>query len=59
MVAPDEATAERLTEEYIGQPGDASTAAQQEEERFYISQIEMVDNHSFDAILVDEGPLRS
>ncbi|MGB8648653.1 MAG: hypothetical protein WCF84_25675 [Anaerolineae bacterium] len=57
MVAVDELTAERLAEEFIGPVADGSTPEQQAQEHFFITQIETVDNHSFDALLVDEGPV--
>ncbi len=56
MVAEDEMHAESLAEEFIGEVQDNSTPEQQAAEHFYVTQIELVDNHAFDAILVSEGP---
>ncbi len=54
MQAPDEATAERLAEEFIGGVKDSSTPQQRAEHQFQIETVETVDNHAFDAILVEE-----
>ncbi|MGE5140622.1 MAG: hypothetical protein ACM3JD_14235 [Rudaea sp.] len=58
--AENEATAELLTEEYVGGVADASTAKERAEQQFKIVEIELVDNTAFDAIPVGEGtePLR-
>ncbi len=48
--APDEFTAERLVEEFVGDVADASTSAQRDEHQFQILQIETTDNSAFDAI---------
>ncbi len=55
MEAPDEAVAERLAEEFVGGVKDSSTPEQRAENKFRILAIETVDNHAFDAILVDES----
>ncbi len=55
MEAPDEATAEQLAEEFIGGVKDSSTPEQRREFKFRIEAIETVDNHAFDAILVEES----
>ncbi len=54
MQAEDEATAERLAEEFVGTVQDNSTRDQRAEHRFQITEIETVDNHAFDAILVQD-----
>ncbi len=54
MEAEDEATAERLAEEVVVEVKDASTPGQQTDGKFKVAEIETVDNHAFDAILVDE-----
>ncbi len=54
MQAPDEATAERLAEEFMGEPKANATPDQEAEHRFHITQVETVDNHAFDAILIQE-----
>ncbi len=55
MEAPDEAVAERLAEEFIGGVKDTATPEQRAEHQFHIQTIETVDNHAFDAILVEEN----
>ena len=52
--ADDEAVAERLAEEFVGSVKDNSTEQQRAEHRFRISEIEIVDNHAFDAIQIEE-----
>jgi hypothetical protein len=54
MVAPDEALAERLAEEFVGEVKDRSTPEQRAGQGFRIQSIDTVDNHAFDAILVEE-----
>lgn len=48
--APDELTAERLAEEFVGNVADASTVEQRAEHNFEILKIETTDNSAFDAI---------
>ncbi len=55
MESPDEATAERLAEEFVGGVKDSSTSEQRREFKFRIEAIETVDNHAFDAILVEKS----
>ncbi len=55
MEAPDEAVAERLAEEFVGNVKDNSTPEQRAENKFRIVGIETVDNDAFDAILVEES----
>ncbi len=52
--AMDAATAERLTEEFVGGVADASSPADRAEQRFQIQSIETVDNSAFDAIELAE-----
>ena len=52
--ADDEAIAERLAEEFVGSVKDDSTEEQRAQHRFRISEIEVVDNHAFDAIPIEE-----
>lgn len=51
--APDAFTAERLTEEFIGEVKDISTAKERAAEHFEIQAIEITDNNAFDAIELD------
>lgn len=51
--APDAFTAERLTEEFIGDVRDISSADERAQEHFQIQAIETTDNNAFDAIELD------
>ncbi len=55
LEAQDEAEAERLAEEFVGEVKDASTQEQRAENHFRIAEIETVDNHAFDAIPIKES----
>lgn len=51
--APDEFTAERLAEEFVGDVADVSTEQERAAEQFQIQAIETTDNNAFDAIELD------
>lgn len=54
MQAPDAALAERLAEEFVGDVADTADDQAREEERFRITDIELLDNRAFDAIEIQE-----